>query len=162
MKMLTNATLCTLFAAFVMTGCEYNRPRQSQTSRHEIRNDRPSDNRYESNNRYSRMGRVDRIDVVSVSSHTSGAGAILGAILGGVVGNQVGGGDGRKVATGAGVVGGALLGNEIEKRQRRDDEMYRVDVHFDNGGNAQFDYRRIDDLQVGDRVRVDNGEIYRL
>jgi outer membrane lipoprotein SlyB len=79
-----------------------------------------------------------------------------------VIGNQVGGGDGRKVATGAGVVGGALLGNEIEKRQRRDDEMYRVEVRFDNGGSAQFDYRRIDDLQVGDRVRVDNGEIYRL
>jgi hypothetical protein len=54
MKTFTNATLCALLAALTMTGCEYNRPRQSQTSRHEIRNDRPSDNRYESNNRYSR------------------------------------------------------------------------------------------------------------
>ena len=37
-------------------------------------------------------------------------GALLGGLIGGVLGHQVGGGSGKDLATGAGVVGGALLG----------------------------------------------------
>lgn len=45
---------------------------------------------------------------------SSGAGALLGAIVGGVVGNAVGKGGGNALATGAGVIGGAVLGDHIE------------------------------------------------
>src|SRR5450830_96936 len=37
----------------------------------------------------------------------------VGAVVGGLLGNQVGGGNGRKLATVAGVIGGGLLGNQI-------------------------------------------------
>lgn len=49
---------------------------------------------------------------------SSGAGALLGAIAGGVVGNALGKGGGRVLATGAGVIGGAVLGDHIENNGR--------------------------------------------
>ena len=45
---------------------------------------------------------------------TTGAGAVLGAVAGGAAGNAIGGGAGRAAATALGVIGGALLGNQIE------------------------------------------------
>ena len=39
-----------------------------------------------------------------------------GAVIGGLIGNQIGGGNGKKLATLAGVIGGGYLGNEIAKR----------------------------------------------
>lgn len=48
----------------------------------------------------------------------SGAGALLGAVAGAAVGNAVGKGSGRAVATGVGLIGGAILGNHIENRGR--------------------------------------------
>ena len=44
----------------------------------------------------------------------SGAGALMGAIAGGAIGNAVGQGSGRDVATALGLVGGAVVGNNIE------------------------------------------------
>ncbi|MFT4192499.1 MAG: glycine zipper 2TM domain-containing protein [Comamonas sp.] len=44
----------------------------------------------------------------------SGAGAVVGAIAGGLLGNTVGHGSGRAVATMAGVLGGAVVGNQLE------------------------------------------------
>ncbi len=41
-----------------------------------------------------------------------------GAVIGGLLGNQVGGGNGKKLATVAGIIGGGMLGNEIANRNR--------------------------------------------
>jgi hypothetical protein len=41
-----------------------------------------------------------------------------GALIGGLLGNQVGHGNGRKLATVAGIIGGGLAGNEIANRNR--------------------------------------------
>jgi outer membrane lipoprotein SlyB len=103
-------------------------------------------------------GRVQSIDVVEAHNRGAGAGAVLGAVIGGVIGNQIGSGTGRAAATGAGVVGGALIGHQIQKRNAND--VYRVSVRMDNGERRTFDYQRIDDLRVGDRVRVENNQIY--
>jgi outer membrane lipoprotein SlyB len=78
-----------------------------------------------------------------------------------VLGNQIGGGNGRTAATVAGAVGGAAVGNQVERRNKRDDEVYRVSVRLDNGSIEQFDYQRIDDLRVGDRVKVQDGQVHR-
>lgn len=51
---------------------------------------------------------------VPTPASTSGAGALMGAIAGGAVGQQIGGGTGQALATMAGLVGGALLGDRIE------------------------------------------------
>jgi uncharacterized protein YcfJ len=44
----------------------------------------------------------------------SGAGAVMGALAGGAMGNAVGDGGGRALATMIGLVGGAMVGNNIE------------------------------------------------
>ena len=100
-------------------------------------------------------GNVSSIEIVPVAGRTSGGGAILGAVIGGVLGNQVGSGSGRDAATVVGAVGGAVVGNKA------DNEVYRVSVRLDNGRFAQFDYQRIDDLRVGDRIKVQDGQLYR-
>ena len=110
----------------------------------------------------SMYGTVSNIEVISVGGQTSGGGAILGAILGAAIGHQVGDGTGRKVATGAGAIGGAVIGNNIERRNNRGDEIFRVRVRMNNGREYRAEYRRIDDLQVGDRVRIEDGQIYRM
>ena len=110
---------------------------------------------------YGEYGQVASIEVIPMSSRPSGAGAILGAVVGGLVGNQFGSGTGRALATGAGVVGGAVAGNAIEGRQKRDDEVYRVGVRLDSGVYRSFDFHRIDDLRVGDRVRFDGAQLFR-
>lgn len=51
---------------------------------------------------------------VAIQQPNSGGGALLGAIAGGAIGNALGGGAGKALATAAGVVGGAMVGNSIE------------------------------------------------
>jgi len=104
---------------------------------------------------------VSNIEAVPVASRTSGGGALLGGVVGAVIGNQIGHGSGRAAATGVGAVGGALIGNSLERRNRNDGEIYRVSVRFDHGNVGQFDYEQIDDLRVGDRVRAEGGQLYR-
>lgn len=96
------------------------------------------------------------------SGQTSGAGAVLGAVVGGVLGHQIGGGSGRTVATGVGVIGGALAGNAIEARNNNAGPSgYRIVISLDQGGQRDYDVSSPGDLRVGDRVRVDNGQISR-
>jgi outer membrane lipoprotein SlyB len=111
---------------------------------------------------YSDQGVVRAIDVIPISSRPSGAGAILGAIVGGVVGNQFGSGSGRALTTIGGAVAGGVAGNAIEQRTRREDEVYRVSVRFDDGSVRDFDYQQIGNLHVGDRVRLVDGQLHYL
>jgi outer membrane lipoprotein SlyB len=108
------------------------------------------------------FGNVSNIEIVPVATRASGGGAILGAVIGGVLGHQVGGGSGRTAATAVGVVGGAVIGNQIEQRNQRDGEIYRVSVRLDTGRVAQFDFQQINDLRVGDRIKVQDGQLYRI
>ena len=50
---------------------------------------------------------------VTQSGTSSGGGALLGALIGGVIGNTIGHGGGRAAATGIGMVGGAMIGDQI-------------------------------------------------
>jgi outer membrane lipoprotein SlyB len=116
---------------------------------------------------YVEYGRIANIEVVrsqSSGAPTSGGGAVAGGLVGGVLGNQIGHGSGRAAATALGLVGGALLGNNIEARNNapRVYESYRVSVQTDNGGYRAFDVPSPGDLRVGDRVRIDNGQISRM
>lgn len=111
---------------------------------------------------YAEYGRVENIGYVQTASRPSGAGAVLGAVIGAVIGNQIGAGSGRAVATGVGVIGGAVAGNAIEGRTRRDGEAYRVQIRFEDGSVRDFDFARIDDLRIGDRVKLENGQVHRV
>lgn len=59
-------------------------------------------------------------ETVYTGPRTSGGGAVLGAIAGGAAGNAIGRGNGRAAATALGVIGGAVLGNQIEGNGRPD------------------------------------------
>lgn len=108
------------------------------------------------------IGSVRSIEVIAMDNRSTGGGAVLGAVLGGVIGNQFGRGSGRSIATGVGVIGGAVAGNQVEQNSKSAKEIYRVTVDFDNGRTQLFDYQQIGDLRRGDRVRVAGSQIYQL
>lgn len=110
----------------------------------------------------TQYGYVTQIDTVSIASRPSGGGAVLGAVIGAVLGHQIGSGTGQDVATGVGAVGGAVVGHQIERRSRRDDEVFRITVRLQDGRVEQFDYQDIGNLRTGDRVKIEGGQVYRL
>ena len=76
---------------------------------------------------------------------TTGAGAMLGAIAGGAAGNAIGGGGGRAAATALGVVGGALLGNQVEGGRPGYQNVQRctTETYYDNrviGYDVVYEY----------------------
>ncbi|PKQ04700.1 MAG: hypothetical protein CVT73_12980 [Alphaproteobacteria bacterium HGW-Alphaproteobacteria-12] len=59
-----------------------------------------------------------------------GIGTLAGAVAGGLAGSQIGGGSGRLWATGAGVLLGALVGNNIGQSLDRADQAYLQDASY--------------------------------
>ncbi len=106
-------------------------------------------------------GVIDAIEIARGSNDGRiGAGTVIGGIVGGVLGHQVGGGTGKDVATVAGVVGGAMVGHQIEKSNKPQD-AYRIRVQLDNVGYQTVTQQSINDLRVGDRVRIENDRVSR-
>ncbi len=85
-------------------------------------------------------------ETVYTGPRTSGGGAVLGAIAGGAAGNAVGGGSGRAAATAIGLIGGALLGNQIEGNGRpayQDVQRCQTQTFYENrtvGYNVVYEY----------------------
>lgn len=120
---------------------------------------------YGSQQAYVEYGRITNVDVMRTQAQrdSSPIGAVIGGLVGGVVGNQVGGGSGRTAATAVGVVGGAIAGNEIGKRNgTQAAETFRVTVQVENGSMRTYDLPALGDLRSGDRVRIENGTLYRM
>lgn len=69
----------------------------------------------------------DNVPVVTQSPN-SGGGAVLGALAGGAVGNAVGQGSGRAVATMLGILGGAVVGNNIEGNNQQVQNVQRCNT----------------------------------
>lgn len=109
----------------------------------------------------TQYGVVQNIETIRAQSQTSGGGAIVGGVVGGLLGHQVDHGAKKDFATGVGVVAGALIGNEIEKNNRGMRDIYRVTVQVERGGLRSFDYASLNDLRIGDRVRIENNQLYR-
>jgi outer membrane lipoprotein SlyB len=114
-------------------------------------------------NEAAQYGYVRNITHLDTTHRASGAGAILGAVIGGVVGNQFGAGTGRAAATGLGAVAGAVAGNQVEENRNAGtgQSYYQIDVRMDNGDTRSFDYYDLNGLRVGDRVRIENGQLQR-
>ena len=109
-----------------------------------------------------RQGVVDRIEVIRKGDSNNIAGTIIGGIAGGLLGHQIGAGSGQTAATILGGVGGAVAGNQVQQRTRGANETLRVTVRFENGATETIKQDDINDLRTGDRVRIDNGRIYRM
>jgi outer membrane lipoprotein SlyB len=111
-------------------------------------------------------GVIEAIDTVpgdsgGIAGSDIGVGTVVGGVVGGVLGSQVGGGTGKGIATAAGVVGGAVVGHEIDKRNQQQQDVYRIRVRIENGGYQTLTQESRNDLRVGDKVSIDNGNIYR-
>lgn len=103
-------------------------------------------------------GRVTDIDAYTGHRNSTG-GAVAGAVVGGLIGNQIGGGDGKKLATVAGVAGGAVVGKRIAENSAK--TKYRVSVRMDNGGMKTVTQSNVRNISVGSYVRVRNGTAVR-
>lgn len=117
-------------------------------------------------------GRVTGIEYVPPGTTTGSAGSpnVLGAVVGGlggaVLGRQIGGGSGRDAATVLGGVAGAAVGSQVGRGQQAPaatttQPTYRISVQTDQGVMRTYEVPTPGDLRVGDRVRVENGVIYR-
>jgi len=102
-------------------------------------------------------GVVESARAIQQQAPTSGVGAAAGALLGGVLGHQVGGGNGKTLATIAGVVGGGLAGNAVEKNKNTS-TSYEVIVRMEDGSRQRF-IMNVQRWRSGDLVRVDNGNL---
>ena len=114
---------------------------------------------------YVEYGRVSNVEVLQSQGQAqgSGVGAIIGGIAGAVVGSQIGGGSGKTAATVVGGLGGAVAGNAIEKnRPGNVTETYRVSVQMDNGSYRSYDLPASGQMRIGDRVRIENGQLFRM
>jgi uncharacterized protein YcfJ len=101
-----------------------------------------------------RCGTVKKIESFREPLNGTG-GAIIGAVVGGAVGNQVGGGDGKKLATVAGAIGGGYAGKKIAENSEKTD--YRVTVEMDPGYTKVVTQSSIGKMRVGSRVKVRHG-----
>lgn len=114
---------------------------------------------------YVEYGRVSNIEVLQTQGKAqgSGVGALIGGVAGAVVGHQIGGGSGRDIATVVGALGGAVAGNAVEKNgPGAVSETFRISVQVDNGSFRSYDLPSPGQLRPGDRVRIENGQLYRL
>lgn len=128
----------------------------------------PAQSQYPGQNQqgnYVEYGRVNNIEVFQGQPQAQGPGigAVLGGVAGAVVGRQIGGGTGRDFATIAGAVGGAVAGNAIQNNNRNANvsQTYRVTVQLDNGGARAYDVPTTGELRIGDRVRIQNNQLFR-
>ena len=91
---------------------------------------------------YIEYGRVSNVEVLRTQqpASTSGLGAVIGA------------------------VGGAVAGNAVEKNRNTQpvNESYRVSVQLDNGGTRAYDVPSYGELRIGDRVKIENNQLYRM
>jgi uncharacterized protein YcfJ len=85
-------------------------------------------------------------ETVAVQTQKSGAGALIGAIAGGAMGNAIGGGNGKAAATMLGLVGGAMLGDQMEgapQGQSQQVQRCSVQSYFENrtvGYNVVYEF----------------------
>ncbi len=82
-----------------------------------------------------RQGVIEQITPMDLqSSQHTGVGAVVGGGLAGVaLGSLIGGGTGRDVAMVAGAIGGAIAGNEVQKRYDRPQPGQQIIVRVKSG-----------------------------
>lgn len=139
----------------------YSRTSSSATSepvRHTVGEQR--NNNRQSQRRCSACGTVSEVNQVTQERRGTGVGAVLGAVVGGIAGRQVGGGTGRDVATVAGVIGGAVVGNKIEEN-RQNESYYEIVVDMESGEQRVFNlnYNSAVGIGVGSRVTVSGNNL---
>ncbi len=97
-------------------------------------------------------------------SPRSGAGAVMGALAGGAMGNAIGDGGGRALATMIGLVGGAMIGNNIEgsNQQVQNVQQCGVQTSYENRVSHYNVVYQYADKQYSAQMVNDPGPYVRL
>jgi outer membrane lipoprotein SlyB len=96
-------------------------------------------------------------EVKQPGEHTA-VGPVAGGVAGAVIGSQFGHGNGRRVMTVLGALGGAMAGKHIEK-QARGATRWEVEVRHDSGTQETVLSDVAPSFNPGDRVRVVDGRL---
>jgi outer membrane lipoprotein SlyB len=111
-----------------------------------------------------RRGVIEQIQPVQLASnHHQGVGAVVGGVLGLGVGSLIGSGSGRDVAMVLGTIGGAVAGNEVQKKHDQPVAGQQVIVRTSNGVLVSITQPVNASLRVGQSVYIEgNGESARV
>jgi outer membrane lipoprotein SlyB len=107
-----------------------------------------------------RQGVVEQITNTQITSnHHRGVGAVVGGLAGLGIGSLVGGGTGRDVAMVVGTIGGALTGNEVQKKHDQPVPAQQVIVRVKSGVLVAVTQPVDSRLKTGQKVYIEgNGE----
>jgi outer membrane lipoprotein SlyB len=101
------------------------------------------------------QGRIEQISSVQIpTNHHQGLGAIVGGLGGLGIGSLIGAGTGRDVAMAVGAIGGALIGNEVQKKNDQPIPGQQIIVRLNSGVLVQITQPLGPYLSVGQRVYI--------
>jgi len=111
-----------------------------------------------------RSGVIEQIENVQIdSNHHRGVGAVVGGLSGLGIGSLIGGGNGRDVAMVLGAVGGAVAGNEIQKKHDAPKPGQKIIVRTSGGVLVSVTQPPDPGLRTGEKVYIEgNGENARV
>jgi outer membrane lipoprotein SlyB len=103
-----------------------------------------------------RQGVIEQITEVQLqSNHHRGVGAIVGGLGGLGIGSLIGGGTGRDVAMVAGALGGALFGNNLQKRYDQPIPGQQIIVRVKSGVLVAVTQPADPNLKTGQAVYIE-------
>jgi outer membrane lipoprotein SlyB len=103
-----------------------------------------------------RSGVIEQITEVQMpSNHHRGIGAVVGGLAGLGIGSLIGGGTGRDVAMVLGTLGGAVTGNEIQKRRDQPEPGQQIIVRVTSGVLVMVTQPVDDRLRPGQAVYIE-------
>jgi outer membrane lipoprotein SlyB len=102
-----------------------------------------------------RSGVIEQIvDTQIASNHHAGVGAVVGGLAGLGIGSLIGGGTGRDVAMVAGAIGGAVAGNEVQKKRDQPVPAQQIIVRTTSGVLVAITQPYGPALRVGQKVYI--------
>jgi outer membrane lipoprotein SlyB len=111
-----------------------------------------------------RSGVIEQIqDIQLTTNHHPGVGAVVGGVAGLGLGSLIGGGTGRDVAMVLGAVGGAVAGNEAQKKYDQPIPGQQIVVRTSSGVLVSVSQPVNPSLRDGEAVYIEgNGEATRV
>ena len=111
-----------------------------------------------------RSGVVEQITPTQIATNQhQGLGAIVGGLGGLGIGSLIGAGTGRDVAMVVGAIGGAVIGNEVQKKHDKPIAGQQIIMRVNSGVLVQITQPVGPSLRIGQRVYIEgSGENARV